>query len=98
MNKKERRSLYATAIKAFGRFAQMDMLVEESAELIQAVNKYKRDLNILTAANLAEEIADVEIMIEQIKDIVNLDDTIKKYKAEKLKRLSDKLQKLNPIK
>lgn len=53
----------------FGIDNQLDMLTEECAELIQAINKYKRN-TANSYVNLAEEIADVEIMLQQIKYLV----------------------------
>lgn len=51
----------------YGLSAQLDQTTEECAELIQAINKYKRNTCISTKENILEEIADVEIMLEQIK-------------------------------
>lgn len=46
---------------------QREILVEECAELIQAVQKMKRNSSDLTAYNnFIEEIADVSIMIDQM--------------------------------
>lgn len=66
---------------------QVMQLSEECAELIQAVNKYRRfrgsknsrdeiltsteDSNMLIQS-IVEEIADVEIMLEQMKVLLNL--------------------------
>lgn len=64
-------------IKEIARFycyeGQTEQLVEECAELIQAVQKIKRAAKGLggtveeTTAQMAEEIADVMIMCEQVK-------------------------------
>ena len=63
--------------KYYGYEAQSNQLVEECAELIQAVNKYRRagahigqptdSTESVALDNLVEEIADVELMLEQIK-------------------------------
>ena len=68
---------------------QSRQLAEECAELVQAVNKYYRFRNsknsrdeILTSTedsnmliqHIVEEIADVEIMLEQMKVLLNLSD------------------------
>ena len=45
--------------------------MEECAELIQAISKAKRDK--LDADNMAEEIADVLISIEWVKEIYSID-------------------------
>ena len=48
---------------------QLNVLQEECAELIQAVSKYRRDGMKLESvpSGLIEEIADVEIMLEQTR-------------------------------
>ena len=66
MNKKE---LYKLAIDTWGSEAQINQGIEEMAELIQAINKFRRKLCTETITHVAEEIADVEIMLEQYKMI-----------------------------
>ena len=51
----------------YGLDAQLDMLQEECAELIQAVSKYKRT----RVTNIVEEMADVFIMLDQIIYLLN---------------------------
>lgn len=67
----------------YGYEAQSNQLVEECAELIQAVSKYRRARGTgqetplkeqVALDNLIEEIADVEIMLEQIKYLLRLCD------------------------
>jgi NTP pyrophosphatase (non-canonical NTP hydrolase) len=77
------------------------MLMEECAELIRATNKLNRDEDVKTSAgimfihaeNFIEEIADVEIMLEQMIQYYNLRSMIDKKKQEKLKRLEILLTK-----
>lgn len=73
----------------YGFSNQSRQLSEECAELVQAVNKYYRfrksknssdeiltsteDSNMLIQ-HIVEEIADVEIMLEQMKVLLNLSD------------------------
>ena len=81
---------------------QVMQLSEECAELIQAVNKYRRfrgskntrdeiiasanDSNMLIQ-NIAEEIADVDIMLEQMKVLLNLNPSaIEQIKEKKVNR------------
>ena len=47
------------AINTFVEYTQLDMVIEEMAELTQAISKFKRD----KIHNVEEEIADVEIML-----------------------------------
>lgn len=54
-------------LKHYGVNAQRRQLVEECAELIQAAMKLGRANDSTTFYNFIEEIADVEIMLEQMK-------------------------------
>ena len=83
----------------FGYEAQSNQLVEECAELIQAVSKYRRaaakdeDEKLIALSNLVEEIADVEIMIEQIKHLLQIQDedilALKQFKINRTKERID---------
>lgn len=60
------------ALQTYGIENQLDMLVEECSELIQAVCKYKRKIKLNNStvreqSNLLEEMADVHIMMKQIE-------------------------------
>lgn len=79
------------AIAKWGRTSQIDMLQEECAELIVAINKYKRNHNGTIEAVL-EEIADVEIMIDQIKVLLEVNELrVDVFKEKKIDRLKDML-------
>lgn len=79
----------------FGYEAQSNQLVEECAELIQAVSKYRRaavkgeDEKLIALSNFVEEIADVEIMLEQIKYLLKIEDkdilALKQFKISRTK-------------
>jgi NTP pyrophosphatase (non-canonical NTP hydrolase) len=72
-----------TAIEKFGRDAQTNIAMEECAELIQAISKYKRYVlsspkNTKTPdiiKNLTKEIADVQIMIYQLQMMAGISNT-----------------------
>lgn len=79
----------------YGYEAQSNQLIEECAELIQAVNKYRRATKRIHSKevdialdNLVEEITDVEIMLEQIKHLLQIPegdiDAIKRYKVKRI--------------
>jgi len=79
------------AIAKWGRTSQIDMLQEECAELIVAINKYKRN-NVGTIEAVLEEIADVEIMIDQIKVLLEVNELrVDVFKEKKIDRLKDML-------
>lgn len=63
--------------------------IEECAELIQAINKKHRG----RAHNIPEEIADVEICLEQLKIINNCVDEVENYKTAKMERLKARITK-----
>lgn len=76
---------------------RLELLQEECAELIQAASKYKRaflnDPTLRmnrkgTEVNLIEEMADVEVCIEELKKRFKCDEQIKSIKA--IKRLRRK--------
>lgn len=52
---------------------QSMQLIEEMAELTQAINKYRRYNNYEAFGNVVEEIADVTIMLEQIQHLLFID-------------------------
>ena len=87
--------IYTSAYKKWGPEAQLDMIVEECAELIKAVTKYKRaDKATLDKAieNLVDELADVEIMIEQTKHLYQISQVVKARKHFKINRLKNRLK------
>ena len=86
LNKDE---IYREAIETWGTDMQIDMFIEEASELIQALVKYKRgkgDLN-----NIAEEIADVSIMLEQMAMVFDCHNKSVGFKKFKLARLKNTL-------
>lgn len=88
------KELYCRVIRKFGIEYQMGLLQEECAELIQAVSKYRRNNgSIDTIVKLLEEMADVEIMIEQMKVYFNASViSFNLSKNEKLQRLEKMLE------
>lgn len=75
----------------YGKVAQLRQLIEECAELIQAAAKYNRvtndgeKTNLIAYQHLCEELADVMIMTEQIRQSVN-DNMVQAYINAKLDR------------
>lgn len=88
----------------YGYEAQSNQLVEECAELIQAVNKYRRaveglgepvseDKKAIALDNLIEEIADVEIMLEQVKYLLKIpEEDLLAYKQFKINRTKERIE------
>lgn len=85
-------SLYTQALKKYGLQAQLDMLQEEASEVIKAISKLRRKRRY-AIVNLAEEIADIEILVAQVKVGLNLSKKVNIWKVRKLKRLALRLRK-----
>lgn len=77
------------AIATYGKLPQVFMAIEEMSELIQALSKNFRGKENLD--NVAEEIADVEIMIDQLKLIFKVESECQEIRFVKIKRLKDAL-------
>lgn len=90
--KKQESELYKQALSTWGIGSQLMMAIEEMSELTKEICKYKRfqDKKENYRENIKEEIADVLIMIEQLKYIfkyTNEDiDLIKQNKLNKLEQ------------
>ena len=76
-----------TAIKVYGEIAHEKVAIEECSELIQAICHKHRGRE----HNIAEEIADVEIMLEQLKIINDCGKTVEEIRKQKIARLYDRL-------
>ena len=85
------KELYQKAISKWGYQAQLDMALEEIFELGYAIMKFFRKGDNLTTEKVEEEIADVEIMMAQLRLIFNKD-RINKFKAMKKRRLQKRLK------
>lgn len=77
------------AIEYYGAKMQENQCIEECVELIQAINKKHRGWE----HNIPEEIADVEICLEQLKMINNCADEVERYKTAKTERLKERINK-----
>lgn len=80
--------LYNRVLKTFGIVKQTFMLVEECAELLNAVAKTKRGR--AGKEDIITELADVSIMVEQMAFFYGWDD-YKEEKERKLTRLEDRI-------
>jgi NTP pyrophosphatase (non-canonical NTP hydrolase) len=84
-----------TALEQWGPNAQVGQAVEECAELIVALQKYvNRTPQPNMKENILDEIADVEMMLAQIRLALDIDDaTLRKRIEHKFERLSQYLLK-----
>jgi len=82
------RQLFVAAIKKWGEDAQINQAIEEAAELIVALRHVGRD----RPTDIFGEIADVSIMLDQLKIIFGEEDS-KKSRDKKLLRLQQRVVK-----
>lgn len=81
------------AIAAFGTDMQLNVAVEEFAELTKEICKYKRGADNLS--HIIEEMADCYIMLEQMKIMFGLGSTvIDDAMSEKVERLERRLENM----
>ncbi len=81
--------LYKKALGKWKAGVQIQMTIEECAELIVALAKYGRNNNGSTIEEMVDELADVQIMINQMKLIFSgVEDKIQ----EKMHRLKKRLE------
>lgn len=85
------KSIIAKSIKHYGEEIQSTVCMEECAELIQAISKAKRGK--LDEDNMTEEIADVLICIEMLKQIYNIQDcSIENWIERKQERILRRME------
>lgn len=90
-NNNTNEQLYLELIRKY-KEKQIIVAIEELSELQKELCKYLRDK--YNEENLIEEIADVEIMLDQIKLYFNLDQNdIDKIKEQKIERTKERLLK-----
>ena len=83
---KEQR-IYRVAVNTYGEESQVGMMIEEMSELTQALCKMKRGKD----HNITEELADVEIMLNQLKLMFGQME-VEEWKIIKLARLDKMLR------
>lgn len=87
--------VFKDAIEEFGEAAQVTMVFEEMAELQKELCKWMRNGNSVELThNIAEEIADVEIMLDQMKLIFGCALLSLSYRREKVARLAGRIEKI----
>lgn len=83
-------TIYERALRVWHKTPQMLQVIEEMSELtkeiLKNVNRCKEN-----TAEIIEETADVEIMLEQLKCCYNIKDEVEAYKKEKLKKIEKRL-------
>jgi hypothetical protein len=100
LNDAEKKALYNAAWHLWGADSQIDMLIEEMSELIQALLKARR-YGTVFSHDVFDEIADVTICLDQIETRMRelrfsesagvLWDQVELIKLAKLKRLNERV-------
>ena len=86
----ERCKTYTKAMLAFGEQNQLIVAVEELSECQKEICKILRGGEDFR--NLAEEVADATIMLEQIRLMFKINDCVCNFMDEKIKRLEDRVK------
>lgn len=84
------KTVFLRAIETYGEDAQMKMLLEEMSELQKEICKQWRGAENIP--EIAEEIADVEIMLDQVKLICACGRQVECWRHEKIGRLFARLE------
>ena len=92
MEKEQEIEIYKEAIEFFGMESQKIMVIEEMSELTKELCKELRNRG--DVSHIAEELADVEITLAQLKMIYNIHQAVEEQKNFKLKRLADSIVEL----
>ena len=83
--------LLKKAVDKWGEGPQILMAIEETSELTTELCHYLRDRGNLD--KISEEMADVELMLDQLKYIFNNVGEIEQWKIKKYHRLRKRLEK-----
>lgn len=86
----QRLQVYTNALIRFGKAAQLIVALEELSECQKEICKVMRGRTNLD--NLAEEVADATIMLEQVREIFSINDLVCQKMDEKIQRLDDRLR------
>ena len=86
----ERCKTYTNAMLAFGEQNQMIVAIEELSECQKEICKILRGGE--DYRDLAEEVADATIMLEQVRLMFNINDCVCNFMDEKIKRLDNRVK------
>ena len=90
----EEKELYIEALKLTGESMQIMICIEEMNELSQALIKYLRNdgfAKYKIKDSIAEELGDVQIMIDQMAVTFDIEKEIHDFKIKKLERLKTRI-------
>lgn len=87
----ERKRVYEQAVESYGCRTQVMMAIEEMSELTKAICKVFRPDCDGSNEEIAEEIADVTICLEQLRLIFGLNEDVCDQMDKKILRLAERL-------
>jgi len=91
---KEQVNTMQTALEKWGLNAQVGQTVEECAELVVVLQKYINRTNKPDIDKILDEIADVEMMLAQMRLVFKIDDKSIKERIDcKFKKLNEYLKR-----
>lgn len=91
MNQFTKHKIIKQSFKKFGETNQRNKLIEELSELSRACSRLNNEFNRENLNNFIEEIADVEILIDQFRRKYGTE--IESVKVTKLERLEKRMNK-----
>ena len=83
------RTTFERALERYGPELQTSVLVEEMAELQKEICKYWRGRP--NYDHIAEEMADLSIMLDQMKLLFQNGGAVQAWRLEKVRRLADRI-------
>ena len=92
INIRQRQMVYRKAIERFGPPNQMIKAIEEMSELTKVLAKILVMGGEVSLDELIEEVADVTIMMEQLKLIYDIDDEVCEMMDSKIRRLEGRVK------
>lgn len=89
----EERKIFLDALRVFGGRNQITVALEEMSELQKEFCKYLRNDSSFSTVNIAEEIADVGIMLDQMAIEFKVEDAVAEQRQYKVQRLRERIDK-----
>jgi NTP pyrophosphatase (non-canonical NTP hydrolase) len=87
----ESKDIISAAIQTFGERNQTVVAIEELSELQKELCKLLRG-NCDNDEHIAEEVADVQIMLAQLVEMLDIKDMVQQYRQFKLRRLQSRIE------
>lgn len=84
-------------INTYGTCSQQDIAIEEMSELQKAILKHRRNPSEKTRKDIIDEIADVSIMLEQLKIIYSCHKDVEERVEYKIDRQINRIKKKHNI-